>query len=385
MELVFDVSKIKILFFVTNFRKSGPTNQLYYLIKHLRTDEFKPFVLSLYDETPDDSDYQRFSALSCEMLCLHTNKKKLMLGGKRAVIRAIRKLNPDIIHSSGLIPASIAEKTGFVHFTTVRNFFYDDYITKFGGITGRIMILQNESILKNCKHIFTCSEGLSDLYFEKTGVRLPYINNGVDTQMYTGADGGEKVELRKKLNIPENAKAYIYTGTVNQAKDQDFAIRGFLDVFSGLTTDTLLFIAGDGPDLEALKVRYNGRHNIIFLGRISNVNEYLSACDAYLSASKTEGMPNGVLEALSAGLPCLISDIVQHMGLNINKYKCGFTYRLGDMTDFTDKLRLLSSFDLSDLGRQSQKLVNDGFTAENMSDNYQNNYKSAISEGMKLC
>ena len=46
---------------------------------------------------------------------------------------------------------------------------------------------------------------------------------------------------------------------------------------------------------------------VFFLGRRSDVSRCLEACDAFLFMSRQEGMPNAVLEAMSAGLPCVVS------------------------------------------------------------------------------
>lgn len=40
--------------------------------------------------------------------------------------------------------------------------------------------------------------------------------------------------------------------------------------------------------------------------------DVLRAADAYVSASRTEGMPNAVLEAFASGLPCALSDVPGH-------------------------------------------------------------------------
>src|SRR5699024_156477 len=61
---------------------------------------------------------------------------------------------------------------------------------------------------------------------------------------------------------------------------------------------------------ESKKIATNS--NIIFLGNVNNVRDYLRYADYYISASKSEGLPNSVLEAASSNLEMILSDIPQH-------------------------------------------------------------------------
>jgi len=62
--------------------------------------------------------------------------------------------------------------------------------------------------------------------------------------------------------------------------------------------------------LESLSKKWPGR--VILGGVVDRPWAFLASCHAYLSASTYEGLPNAVLEAIAAGLPCLLSDIDGH-------------------------------------------------------------------------
>ncbi len=73
-----------------------------------------------------------------------------------------------------------------------------------------------------------------------------------------------------------------------------------------------LTIAGDGPDLEALKARAQemGLADVAFTGYLSGTAkvEAYRRGGVFCFLSYTEGMPNAVLEALAMGLPVVSSD-----------------------------------------------------------------------------
>ena len=72
------------------------------------------------------------------------------------------------------------------------------------------------------------------------------------------------------------------------------------------------FIAGDGPcraDLEEQVRTTAARKNFRLLGSRSDVDRLLNAADLFILYSDTEGMPVSLMEAMSAGLPCIASTL----------------------------------------------------------------------------
>ena len=111
---------------------------------------------------------------------------------------------------------------------------------------------------------------------------------------------------------------------------------------------------------------------------VDNVEEYLHASDIYISSSKSEGLPNGVLEAMACGLPLIVSNIPQHTEIiELNK-KSGLTYRLGDIDDLKEKINQMLIQDLIAMGNESNKVVIQDLSAELMSKRYQDIYKEII-------
>ena len=75
--------------------------------------------------------------------------------------------------------------------------------------------------------------------------------------------------------------------------------------------DIVFLWIGDGDDKAELEIlaRQNNL-NIVFPGFKNNIADYLSVSSLYLSTSRWEGLPLGLLEAISLGIPIVASDIV---------------------------------------------------------------------------
>ena len=78
-------------------------------------------------------------------------------------------------------------------------------------------------------------------------------------------------------------------------------------------TNVKLLLVGDGDGrgkIEDLVKEKNLQEDIKFLGMRDDVYNILQAMDVFVFPSLYEGLPVTLIEAQSAGLPCIISDQV---------------------------------------------------------------------------
>jgi glycosyltransferase involved in cell wall biosynthesis len=83
---------------------------------------------------------------------------------------------------------------------------------------------------------------------------------------------------------------------------------------SGLATvaGAKLLLAGDGHlrnEVEAQVQALGLANRVHFLGRRDDIPELLAACDIFSLASLWEGNPLSVMEAMAAGLPCVVTAV----------------------------------------------------------------------------
>lgn len=126
-------------------------------------------------------------------------------------------------------------------------------------------------------------------------------------------------------------------------KNIDGVVRAFADL-AGKTAARLL-VVGDGPEraaLAALALRLGQGNRVTFTGAIppDAVPEILARCNALVLASRSEGRPNVVLEAMAAGVPVVASDIdgVREMIVHGER---GLLFPVGDERQLTAHLRSL--------------------------------------------
>lgn len=373
--------KYKIVYLITNCKNSGPMNQTLNIIKNLDRELFEPIVVTLFQEDLGNSVVQRYLDVIPEFHCLNMSKVDSIIEGKKKLAEFLKGIKPDLIQGLGMPPytMSLGYKDA-VHLVTLRNYCYQDYPDKYGKKLGTALAHKDMALIANQvkkgETFITCSESLSKIYKEKHGLEFGFISNGVDIGQYQYADASRKREMKESLGLPLDKIIVAYSGQFIDRKDQGFAIEGILS--SKSARQIYMVLMGVGPNLNKLKETYSDDSRLLFTGNINNVSDYLQASDVYVSASKSEGMSNGVLEAMATGLPVLLSDIPQHLEvLEINN-QYGVCYHLGDRVDFIRKFDDLMKKDLVNMGVEACKTANEELSASIMSRRYQDLYRELI-------
>lgn len=131
------------------------------------------------------------------------------------------------------------------------------------------------------------------------------IYNSVDTTNYVRVSEDEQEKLRKKHDIKASDFVLIYIGRLIFAK----GVQHLINVIDKVP-HARLFIVGDGPYRAELESLAKGK-NVEFLGsQPSDVcRSYFSISNCFVNPSYNEGIPTGILEAGSVGVPVVATNV----------------------------------------------------------------------------
>jgi len=177
------------------------------------------------------------------------------------------------------------------------------------------------------------SKVLKRYYEKKFGRKVVYIPTGVN---------------RPKKRLPNKIKKFGINGNdyifFAARLVPDKGCHYLIDAFNELKTDLKLVIAGDAPYEEAYKksLYQNAKKNknIIFTGFIHGklLEEFFSNAYIYVLPSEIEGLSTSLLEAMSYGNCCVVSDIPENLEA-LGGF--GYTFKAKDYKDLQKCLQML--------------------------------------------
>lgn len=193
--------------------------------------------------------------------------------------------------------------------------------------------------------------------------------------IYNGINQIEYVQgMKSKLNLPMDKIIVLTIARFTPQKNYELC----LQIAANSEMANLFFIwIGDGEEWASL--RKNKSTNVIMPGASTNVNEYLSASDIYLSTSRREGLPISLIEAASIGLPIIASDVTGNNEIVENEYN-GFLFNLNSSSQAVKLLSTLAKNAKmrSIMGINSRQKYNDNFKTATMINSINNVYSTLM-------
>lgn len=133
--------------------------------------------------------------------------------------------------------------------------------------------------------------------------KLRHVPNGIDMREYKRTQSREQAKYALGLAKDEHAIAIVARFSIEKGVDR--AIRLFAKI-NERRPGSRLHLIGDGPqrvELEALVDRLGLTYQVRWWGWHKDTRPILEAMDTLVLPSRTEGLPNVLLEAMALGLP----------------------------------------------------------------------------------
>jgi len=167
------------------------------------------------------------------------------------------------------------------------------------------------------------------------------ISQGVNSDRFCPADAAKQACLRRELRLPERPLV-LYTGVFDSRKNVEWLVNVWLsqrEMFRGWCLVLLGPSSRDQRDAKLRErlmtlVRERGLENdILFRDFSPTPEDYYRCADLFVLPSHNEGLPNAVLEAMSCGLPCVVTRVSGTTDL-IEHEDTGMLFTVNDVSSF---------------------------------------------------
>ena len=174
-------------------------------------------------------------------------------------------------------------------------------------------LYEKARIKKYCTDMFMCSRPAGIWTFGKEAVdsgKVQFIKNGIETERFVY---NEQIRAKKRGEFGLGDKLVVgHVGRFMQQKNHAFLISIF-NIIHKKNPNSVLMLVSDGRLMDEIKEKVHALgldSSVMFLGNRGDVNELMQAMDIFLFPSLWEGLPLTGIEAQTAGLPVVMSDII---------------------------------------------------------------------------
>ncbi len=226
-------------------------------------------------------------------------------------VRLLQSLRPQVIHAFDLLSPTTAAVLAKLWLGT-------PIIAKVlrGGILGDVYKLHHRfwgrsrlSLLRRYVDAFVVISSEIDTELQNAGIdsnRREDLPNGVNTEKFAPVSKYEKNALRAQLGFSRDAFILVYAGRLEPEKRVEHLLTIWPKILEK-HNNAILVIVGSGS--EEARLRSQAGTAIHFYGYVDEILPYLQSADLFVLPSITEGMSNAMLEALSTGLPVVVTRV----------------------------------------------------------------------------
>lgn len=188
---------------------------------------------------------------------------------------------------------------------------------------------------------------LTNSYYKKCDVYPIY--HGIDSQFFSPVTAEQRQAYRAQLfgKLPEDALVFGSTGGTDLDKGWMLLAEAVSALPVSLRRRVRMVVAGDPPATDVIEklAAFNlDQGQVVFPGLVTDVRPILGACDIGFVLSYHEAASYALYEAMSVGLPALVSD-AGGLPEGVHENSVGWVTSVGDAQALAKCLRIILSAD----------------------------------------
>jgi glycosyltransferase involved in cell wall biosynthesis len=282
-----------------------------YLVSLATELDRKRFTLAVI--VPSDGPLvARLHALDVPTCVVPLNERLLSPAAFLRLVRALQRLRPVIVQSHGArsnVYTRLAARYAGVPIvlSTVHNSLFDYDVP---GWRRTLYVLAERITSPLADRIIAVSEAIGRDLVERYRVdsaRTVVVRNGIDAWAFRPAR--EPAAVRAEVGVAAGRRVIVMAGRMTPQKGWDVLLEAAARL-AAVRTDLAWLLVGDGPLREAL-TRRAAELGIAahFTGERSDMADVLGCADVVVLASRSEGLPFTLLEALALGKPVVATRV----------------------------------------------------------------------------
>lgn len=287
-----------------------------------------------------------------------------------------KRHKPDILHIHAIGPSLLTPLARLMGFKVVNTNHGPDYDRQKWGKSAKAILRLGEllgGLFSN--EVIVISEVIKNIIRKRCRKEGNLIYNGVTIPV-------------KSKNTDFLSRIGVSPGKYILAASRFVPEKGFHDLiaaFKGIDIDMNLVIAGDADHENAyskrLKESAGEDSRIVMPGYVTGdpLNQLFSNAQLFILPSYHEGLPIVLLEALSFGLPALVSDIPANKEVGLFPH---WYFKCGDTLDLQNSLKKLLVFQVSDSEKEAiARLLPDKYNWDKIADQTISVYEKLMKNG----
>lgn len=273
----------------------------------------------------------------------------------RQIDKAVKKLEPDLIHIHGMRPLEFLKPKSVPIVYTNHTSGFLKRLAK-----GGYRITKLKRLFKTPDLFLAPSEELLEMPFDITAPKK-FISNGIVPDRFA-PDARDRQRIRDELGLNHTHRLAIVTRRMVEKNGLIFLAEAMNYVKN---KDLRLLFIGDGPEQskvrDTLEQHFGGRYFMLGAMQHGDIVPFYSAADLSILPSLMEATSISCLEAMAAGLPIICTNVgglpfLVEDGVN------GYLARPANAVDLAECLDKLDLIDLEAFGQASRQAVDQKFS-----------------------